>query len=202
MAKYNTKTKAVTPIVTNHQGGDGFKYDPKTELVAILATGLENKYYEKEGEREKRLSQVIAEVAKKDKLFAAKALIYARTVMGQRTVTHFGAVELAKVLSGDKLGTRFFSKRSRKANAGGIIYRLDDMLEIASCYMARNPGKPLSNAIKKGFKLALENADTYELAKYQASNRDLSLFVILIFVVLILIAIAKSARREYILVRA
>jgi len=175
MAKYNTKTKAVTPIVTNHQGGDGFKYDPKTELVAILATGLENKYYEKEGEREKRLSQVIAEVAKKDKLFAAKALIYARTVMGQRTVTHFGAVELAKVLSGDKLGARFFSKRSRKANAGGIIYRLDDMLEIASCYMARNPGKPLSNAIKKGFKLALENADTYELAKYQASNRDLSL---------------------------
>jgi len=118
---------------------------------------------------------VIAEVSKTDKTFAAKALIYARSVMGQRTVTHYGAVELAKVLSGDGLGARFFSKRARKANAGGIVFRLDDMLEIAACYQAKNPGKTLSNAIKKGFRAALEAADEYELAKYQASNRDLSL---------------------------
>jgi hypothetical protein len=175
MARYNQKaTPTVVPVV-NHQGGQGYAYDAKTELVAILATGLDNKYYEKVGEREQRLANVIAEVAKKDKLFAAKALIYARTVMGQRTVTHFGAVELAKVLSGEMLGSKFFSKRSRKENKGGIIFRLDDMLEIAACYQARNPGKPLSNAIKKGFKSALESADEYELAKYQASNRDLSL---------------------------
>ena len=175
MARYNAKAKSTVTTVTNHQGGVGYKYDPKHELVAILATGLDNKYYEKAGEREQRLSNVIAEVAKKDKLFAAKALIYARTVMGQRTVTHFGAVELAKVLSGDSLGAKFFSKRARKENKGGIVFRLDDMLEIASCYTARNPGKQLSNAIKKGFKAALETADEYELAKYQAKNRDLSL---------------------------
>jgi len=175
MARYNTKAKPTVQTVTNHQGGQGYNYDPKHELVAILATGLDNKYYEKVGEREQRLSDVIAEVAKTDKVFAAKALVYARTVMGQRTVTHFGAVELAKALAGDSLGSRFFSKRARKANAGGIIYRLDDMLEIAACYQARNPGKSLSNAIKKGFKSALEAADEYELAKYQASNRDLSL---------------------------
>jgi len=175
MAKYNAKRKTTPEVVVNKQGGQSVAYDPKTELVAILATGIENKYYEKEGEREKRLTEVIEKVAKKDKLFAAKALIYARTVMGQRTVTHLGAVALAKNLSGDKIGTRFFSKRSRKNNSGGIIFRLDDMLEIASCYMAKNPGKPLSNAIKKGFKAALEEADTYELAKYQASNRDISL---------------------------
>jgi 60 kDa SS-A/Ro ribonucleoprotein len=175
MARYNAKAKPTVVPVVNHQGGVGYKYDPKTELVAILATGIDNKFYEKEGEREKRLATVISEVAKKDKTFAAKALVYARSVMGQRTVTHLGAVELAKVLSGDSLGARFFSKRARKGNAGGIVYRLDDMLEIAACYQAKNPGKPLSNAIKKGFKLALESSDEYELAKYQASNRDLSL---------------------------
>jgi hypothetical protein len=175
MARYNTKSKVAAPDAVSHEGGASYKYDPKSELVAVLATGLDNKYYEKTGERETRLAKVIAEVAKKDKLFAAKALVYARTVMGQRTVTHFGAVELAKHLSGDNLGARFFSKRARKENTGGIIYRLDDMLEIAACYMARNPGKTLSNAIKKGFKAALEAADEYELAKYQASNRDLSL---------------------------
>lgn len=176
MPRFNQKsTPKVIPTVVNHQGGTGYQYDPKQELVAILATGLDNKFYEKVGEREQRLSKVIAEVSIKDKLFAAKALIYARTVMGQRTVTHFGAVDLAKVLSGDELGTRFFSKRHRKENRGGIIFRLDDMLEIAACYQARNPGKPFSNAIKKGFKSALETADEYELAKYQAKNSTLSL---------------------------
>jgi hypothetical protein len=175
MARYNVKAKPTVVPVVNHQGGSGYKYDPKNELVAILATGLDNKYYEKVGERETRLANVIAEVSKKDKLFAAKALIYARTVMGQRTVTHFGAVDLAKALSGDELGARFFSKRDRNKNKGGIIFRLDDMLEITACYQARNPGKPLSNAIKKGFKSALESADEYELAKYQAGGRDISL---------------------------
>jgi hypothetical protein len=175
MARYNSKKETTISTVTNHQGGQGYKYDAKSELISILATGLDNKFYEKLGEREQRLSDVLKEVAKKDKTFAAKALIYARTVMGQRSVTHFGAVELAKVLGGDSLGARFFSKRNRKLNKGGIIFRLDDMLEIAACYQARNPNKPFSNAIKKGFKVALESADEYELAKYQAKNRDLSL---------------------------
>ena len=175
MGRYNAKTKTATPEIITYQGGVGYKQDAKTELISILSTGLDNKYYEKVGEREQRLSDVIQEVSKKDKLFVAKSLIYTRTVMGQRTATHFGAVELAKVLGGDSLGSRFFSKRDRKQNKGGIIFRLDDLLEIAACYQARNPGKPFSNAIKKGFKAALEAADEYELAKYQAKNRDLSL---------------------------
>ena len=174
MARYNVKSIGL-PKMKTHEGGEGYTYDAKSELVAMLATGIDNKFYEELGERETRLSNVIAEVAKTDKTFVAKALVYARSVMGQRTVTHFGAVELAKALSGDNLGARFFSKRARKANAGGIIFRLDDMLEIAACYQARNPGKQLSNAIKKGFKTALESADEYELAKYQAKNRELSL---------------------------
>jgi hypothetical protein len=104
MARYNQKATATVVPVVNHQGGKGYEYDPKIELVSLLATGLDNKYYEKVGEREQRLADVIAEVAKKDKLFAAKALIYARTVMGQRTFTHFGEVDLAKVLSVEMLG--------------------------------------------------------------------------------------------------
>jgi len=173
MARYNTKS--VTPTVTNHQGGTGYALDAKSELISILATGLDNKFYEQLGERETRLANVIGDVVKQDKTFAAKALVYARSVMGQRTATHFGAVQLAKHLSGDELGTRFFSKRARKENRGGIIFRLDDMLEIAACYKAINPGKQLSNGIKKGFKAALEAADEYELAKYQAKNKDISL---------------------------
>jgi uncharacterized protein with von Willebrand factor type A (vWA) domain len=39
----------------------------------------------------------------------------------------------------------------------------------------RNPGKPLPNAMKRGFKRALEASDTYELAKYQGSGKAVSL---------------------------
>lgn len=176
MGKYNKKAQpVVVPTVVNHQGGVGYALEPKLELIALLATGIENKFYEKEGEREKRLATLVDTIAKTDSTFVAKALVYARTKMGQRTVTHIGAVDLAKHLSGSELGKRFYSKRDRKENKGGIIFRLDDLLEITACYQAKNPGKPLSNALKKGFKDAIEAADTYELAKYQAKTRDISL---------------------------
>lgn len=176
MARYNQKkvTKPV-PTVSTHEGGVGYSLTPKHELISILATGLNNTFYEATGEREQRLIQALEKVAKTDIPFAAKALVYARSVMGQRTVTHFGAAILAKFLSGSDLGVKFFSKRSKKGNTGGIVFRLDDMFEIAAAYKALNPGKPLSNAIKKGFKLALEMADEYELAKYQGKTRDISL---------------------------
>lgn len=175
MSRYNTNKPKNTSAVINHQGGTGYKLDPKLELVSILATGMDNKFYETLGEREQRFINVIQEVAKKDIEFVAKALVYARSVMGQRSVTHFGSVQLAKHLSGRSLARKFFSKRDRKKEVGGIVYRLDDMLEIIACYQALNPGKALPNAMKNGFKIALENADSYELAKYQGNGKSVSL---------------------------
>jgi hypothetical protein len=175
MSRYNTKTVAKVQTVTNHQGGEGYKYDPKTEMVAILATGFDNTYYEKLSDRETRFKDLIVDIAKKEPEFVAKALVYARAVMGQRSVSQFGAVALTPLLSGRAVARRFFSKRDKKGNVGGIVFRLDDMLEIVACYQHFNPGKPLPNAMKKGFKSALEAADAYELAKYQGKNKQVSL---------------------------
>jgi len=185
MSKYNKKKEVVIETTINHQSGVSFKYDAKTELVAMLATGMENKFYEKESEKEQRLSKVINELAKNDPTFVAKALVYYRSVVGQRSVTQYGATLLAKHLSGHPLGAKFYSKRSRNENKGGIIYRLDDMYEITAAYMAKNPSKRkrkdgsptlmLPNALKKGFKSAIEAADKYELAKYQAKGATVSL---------------------------
>lgn len=176
MAKYNQKVEPVVKRTTTLQGGSGFTQKPEAELVGILATGMGNNFYEKESEREVRFREVLGKVAKKNKLFAAKALIYARTVFGQRSVTHFGAVEMLPYLQGDSLGKKFFSKREKRANSGGIVYRLDDMAEILAAYLMKN-GKDASipNSIKKGFKDAIEHADAYELAKYQMKNRGVSL---------------------------
>lgn len=173
MAKYNSKR--TTNVVKNSQGGSGVKFAPEMELVSLLATGLDGRFYEKETDRESRLVSLIKEIGQKDPELVAKALVYARSVMGQRSVTHVGAVALAPYLSGSNLATRFYTKRARKENKGGVVYRIDDMLEILAYYFMRNPNKPLPNALKRGFKKALESADTYELAKYQGKNRAVSL---------------------------
>ncbi|MBW7953032.1 MAG: hypothetical protein H3C56_10910, partial [Chitinophagaceae bacterium] len=76
MAKYNTKRTPVSKqVITNHQGGTGFKLNNKLELVSILMTGLGDKYYEKEDERTRRLEVLIDEIAPKDPEFIAKALV-------------------------------------------------------------------------------------------------------------------------------
>jgi len=175
MAKYNTKIAGTAHEVVNAQGGQSIKLSPELEMVGLLATGLDGRFYEKESERETRLIDVIKAVGKKDPELVAKALVYARSVMGQRSVTHVGAVAAVNVLSGNPLASRFYGKRDRKENRGGIVYRLDDILEIVAYYFMRNPGSPLPNSMKRGFKNALEASDTYELAKYQGNGKSVSL---------------------------
>lgn len=186
MSKYNKKVTpvAATKVVT-HQGGQGYALSPELELMSLLANGINNTFYEKETEQDKRLAEAITKVAAKDKELVAKMLVYTRAVLGQRSVTHRGAVALLPSLSGNELGKYLFTKRDRKDNSGGLIYRIDDMLEIAACYAALNPspnkrkgGKStlrLPNSVKKGFKIALESADEYELAKYQGTGRSVTL---------------------------
>jgi len=175
MSKYNQTKTPRKPDAVSYEGGASYKYGEKEELISILVTGFGNTFYEKLGERETRLQNLIVSLGKKDPEFVAKALVYARSVVGQRSATQFGAVAFASSLSGSPLGRAFFGKRNRKGNFGGIVHRLDDMLEIVACYFHFNPGKPLPNAMKRGFKDALENADTYELAKYQGKNKNVSL---------------------------
>ena len=174
MSQYNTKTTGQN-VVTNFRGGTAVRQTDEIALISLLATGLTKMFHEAKDDREKRLLDLMDAVAKKDKYLVAQMLVYARTILAQRTVTHRGAVHMASLISGESWGKRFFSKRNRKVNEGGIVYRLDDMLEIAACYFAVNPEKPLSNPMKRGFKMALESADAYELAKYKNDNKSVSL---------------------------
>jgi len=174
--KYNKKMESEVKVTKTFEGGVGFSQKPEIELIGILSTGISNSFYEKENERVKRFETVLTTVASKNLEFAAKALVYARTIFGQRTVTHIGAVNMIPFLSGKELGKRFFSKRDRKENFGGIIFRLDDMLEILACYQAKNGVEAaIPNSIKKGFKEAIEKSDSYTLAKYQAKGHNISL---------------------------
>lgn len=173
MSKYNKKQEKT--VITNMQGGESYQLDDKLAFISLLSTGLNKSYFEEEDDRETRLIELMDRIAVNDKFFLAQAIIYARTKMGQRTVTHRASVHLASLLDGEEWGKAFFSKRNRKNDTGGIIYRLDDMTEISACYFHFNENKNLSNPMKKGFKQALENSTKYEIAKYQSKNKDVSL---------------------------
>lgn len=178
MGKFNvTKTKKRNEeLVSTHEGGTGYQQNPIIELYSILANGLGNNFYEAEKDRLERIKKLLSMVADHNLPLVAKMLVYVRSEVGQRSSTHFTSAVLAQYLSGSEMGKRFYSKRDRKGNSGGVVYRLDDIMEIIGAYyMINGVDAPFPNSMRKGFKSALESADRYELAKYQAKNRDISL---------------------------
>lgn len=169
MSKYNRKKEEVKPTVKNFMNEDAFLLKPKEELVStVLTTFLQNSYYEKESEIVDRIKNLVDKV---DPLFAAKLAIYARNEGNLRSVSHLVSALLAKYVGGTDWGKRFYNK---------IMVRPDDLSEIVSAYaslngMGLNEIHKIPNAMKKGFKEALERLDAYQIDKYKMQNREVSL---------------------------
>ena len=169
MAKFNDKKVANQPTETNFMGEKSFNMEDKEELVStVMTTFLHNEYYEKETDKVSRIQVLLCKV---DPLFAAKLAIYARNEGNLRSVTHLLSAELAKYIGGQPWAKRFYNK---------IVVRSDDMSEIVSAYahlngMVQNNIKKIPNAIKRGFKTALERLDAYQLDKYKMKNRSVSM---------------------------
>ena len=165
MGKFNEKsTTKHVPSETNAMGSAAYKLDPKEELVStVLTTFVQKSYYEKEKEIMKRFRKAAEQV---DPLFVAKTALYARLSANMRSSSHVLAAELAPRVSGLEWSARFYNK---------IINRVDDMSEILSYYEHIMKGKGVPNAMRKGFKLKLENLDPYLIDKYKMLGRDISL---------------------------
>lgn len=169
MAKYNEKKMAKQPTEKNFMGEMAFKMEDKEELIStVMTTFLQNEYYEKEATKVARIQSLLKKV---DPLFAAKLAIYARNDGNLRSVTHLIAADIAKYVSGTEWGKRFYNK---------IVVRPDDMSEIVSAYahlngMGQKDIKKIPNAIKGGFKTALERLDAYQLDKYKMNGKSVSM---------------------------
>lgn len=169
MAKFNEKKMAKQPTERNFMGEMAFKMEDKEELIStVMTTFLQGEYYEKEATKIARIQELLKKV---DPLFAAKLAIYARNEGNLRSVTHFVAAEIAKYVSGTDWGKRFYNR---------IVVRPDDMSEIVSAYahingMSQKDISKIPNAMKGGFKAALERFDAYQLDKYKMKNREVSL---------------------------
>lgn len=159
MAHFNEKKSSGT---TNFAGGKSYKESADMQLASLLLTSFGgDKYYQTSNQVFDTLEKLIAE---SDKLFAAKAIVYARREFGMRTITHYAASILAKYATRKWWAKKFFN---------AVIRRPDDITEMLACHINRK--QKVTNAMKKGFADAFGRFDAYQLAKYRGEGNTVKL---------------------------
>ena len=185
-----------TPDTTNQQGYAAYSQDKWLTLLTMLNTlKFEPQYYRSVTNTLKELQTLIDQCAKEDLYLTCQCIVYSRCIgEGMRTISHASSVFIAPYISGQEYSKRFYGLWNKKEQKGGVIFRPDDMAEILAGYIALNgqvqqtvttvdgvpvsndvktSGPKLSNAMKKGFKSALESLDTYSLLKYKSNLIDI-----------------------------
>lgn len=158
MAKFN-KDSNMVGVTTNLAGGTSYSLDKRQELVfSCLTSFLEDKYYESGDTRRERIAEL---VKANDPIFVAKLAILARRSFHLRSIPVVLIGELSRIHRGDSLVRRLI-----KAS----VERVDDLTELIA-YL----GKPLPNQVKKGVSDALIKFSSYQLAKYKAEGKAVSL---------------------------
>jgi len=162
------------PDTKNIQGKEAYSQDKWIKLLTMLNTlKLENQYYRSESKTMSDLRTLMMECAQSDPYFTAQCIVYSRCVgEGMRSINQLAAVYLAPHLGGLDWSKRFYGSWNKKEQKGGTIFRPDDISEIVAAYTALNE-KGITNAMKKGFKSALEGMDSYSLLKYKPALLDI-----------------------------
>ena len=179
---------------TNQQGLPAYSQDKWLKLLTMLNTlKLQPQYYRNEKKALQELQALIKECATEDLYFTCQCIVYSRCLgEGMRTISHAASVVIAPYISGQEYSKRFYGPWDKKNKRGGVIFRPDDMAEIIAGFVALNgeyktttvttsqgstttvdiTGTKLTNAMKKGFKSAIESYDSYQLLKYKSTLID------------------------------
>lgn len=159
MSHFNEKKQTGT---TNLAGGVAYKESKELQLVSLLLTSFgDDKYYQTATDLFSKLESLISAC---DKLFCAKAIVFARKEFGMRTITHYAASVLAKYIGGEPWAKDFYN---------AVVNRPDDMTEIVACHINRK--QKVTNAMRKGFGKAFGRFDGYSLAKYKGEGNKVKL---------------------------
>lgn len=165
MATLNATTKGRMKA-TNKSGHAAYKLDDRTKIVTMALTSMlsEPKYY---GDNTDELLQLAESMCKSgDGEFVAKLAVWARTKGNLRSASH----ALMAVVARNCGGSYFVRIAARKI----ARMRGDDGTEMIAAFIALY-GKPISHALLRGVKDALEFASPYSVAKYQSRNRSLTM---------------------------
>jgi polyhydroxyalkanoate synthesis regulator phasin len=186
------------PDTVNKSGSAAYTQDKWFRLLTMLNTlKLQPQYYRTQKQTLVELQALIKECATENLYLTCQCIVYSRCLgEGMRTISHAAAVFIAPFVSGQEYSKRFYGIWDKKNKRGGVIFRPDDMAEIIAGFVALNgeykttttiteskgettvnktvdiTGTKLTNAMKKGFKSAIESLDTYSLLKYKSSLID------------------------------
>lgn len=171
MATYNKTTKRAMRT-TNRSGHDAYRLDDKTKLVTMALTTMlgEPKYY---GDNTDELIQLAERLCKSGEgEFVAKLAVWARTSGNLRSVSHALTAVCGHWCSGQvNIYGESFVRKAARAIAS---MRGDDGTEMIAASIALY-GKPLSHALTRGIRDALEIETPFQVAKYQSQNRSVKL---------------------------
>ena len=164
---YN-KQLCYNDLTKNHEGSTAWCMTPEWELYATVVTtmGTEDKFYECGTDRVRRIADLVRKV---DAEFMAQLAIYARKEMHLRSVPMLLLVELANCHHGDSLVSRAVSQ---------TVQRADEITELLMCYQWRSGREDLhrlSNQLRKGLAEAFKRFDEYQFAKYNRTDRKVTL---------------------------
>lgn len=157
-------------------GGIGYKLEDKLHFLTILNTYmLQDTYYKSATEFLAEFSELISKIALADPEFVAKAIVYSRChASGLRTINQVASVLALPFLSGTSYAKLLYSSFDKKNKKGGMIYRPDDMKAILDTYKILGGKGVMPNSMKKAFKKAIEELDTYSLLKYKKDIIDVA----------------------------
>jgi hypothetical protein len=157
----------------NNQGMKAYTKDSFTHLLALLNTlKLDgDQFYRSESKAMQDVKAAVEDCARQDIYFTAQCIRWSRTNgEGLRSVTQLASAYLAAYLSGADFAKYFYARYNKATKIGGVVFRLDDAVQIANVYFGITKANSLPNSLRKGFVSVLENADSYELAKYKNSG--------------------------------
>lgn len=164
MSRFNAKKLARAPV-RNASGKPAYKRSPEVELTSLLLSSfVSDTYYQSAQEALQRLVDLVD--ANKP-AFAAKAALFARTIMNMRSASHVVAAALAR-----------HAFPNKAAFYHSLVVRPDDITETLAAYALLNPRTPrptFNNAMKRGFGRALSAMNAYQLAKYRAGGSSFKL---------------------------
>lgn len=164
MPRFNTTTKQPKTLTKNLAGGDAYSQSARLELASLVLTSmLTDGYYRSADQTQQRLLELLDKV---DPLFAAQTAVYARREHGLRTISHVIAGEVALRVKGERWTRPFFET---------VVRRPDDITEILAYVIAKSGKRPLPNSLKDGLGRTFAQFDAYQLAKYKAEGKAVSL---------------------------
>lgn len=161
MAKFNTKDKATK--VKSYEGGPVYKKDPLDDFIGfIFSSYCEDTFYEDYNKQQERYDKLLEQIANTYGYeMVAKVAVYARNVMGIRSIAQYTAAYL-----NDKT---FYNKRAFYRN---FCTRPDDVSEM----FASVPYKSYSHAMVRGCGDYLSSLNEYSLGKYKMKGRMYNIY--------------------------